>query len=95
MIEQPETMNDIERADVAHIKGLCVRDTRIDPRMTSLQLGDVLGVSPSNRGDNHTTSYCAPTRSVVALGDGRVGVQPVPELDDGSRLGIRHTGDTA
>ncbi len=33
--------------------------------------------------------------SVAALGDGRVGVQRVPELDDGSRLAIRRRGDTA
>ncbi len=33
--------------------------------------------------------------SVTALGDGRIDVQRVPELDDGFRLAIRHRGDTA
>jgi hypothetical protein len=54
-----------------------------------------LGVRPSNRRDSHITSCCAPRMSVATLGDGRIGVQRVPEVDDGSRLGIKHRGDTA
>ena len=42
---------------------------------------DALGVRPSNRHDNHVTSCCAPTLSVTALGDGRVGV-PCPIESD-------------
>jgi hypothetical protein len=33
----------------------------------------VLGACPSNRCDNHVPSRCAPTLSVAAPGDGRVG----------------------
>ena len=54
-----------------------------------------LGVRPSNRRDSHITSCCAPRVSVAALGDGRRGVQRVPELDGRSGLAIRRRGDTA
>jgi hypothetical protein len=54
-----------------------------------------LGVRPSNRHDSHITSCCAPRMYVATLGDGRIGVQRGPELDDGSRLVIKYRGDTA
>ena len=70
-------------------KTMSVGGTESDPQ-TSL----VLGVRLSNRRDSHTASCCALRMSVAALGDGRFGVQRVPELDDGPRP-IRRRADTA
>jgi hypothetical protein len=55
----------------------------------------LLGVRPSNRRDSHIPSCCARTTSVAALSDGRAGVRDVPEIEDGARVAIRRTGDTA
>jgi len=57
-------------------------------------LGGPLGVRPSNRGDDHIPSCCAPTMSVAAVGDG-LGV-PCP-IGPGTRIDLFLTwrGDTA
>ena len=57
------------------------------------QIDLYLGARPSNRCVSHITSCCAPTKSVAALGEGRV--RRVPEFDERVRPPIRRRGDTA
>jgi hypothetical protein len=54
-----------------------------------------LGVRPSNRGDNHIPSCCAPALSVAALGDGPVGVLCAIAPEEPIDLPVTRTGDTA
>jgi hypothetical protein len=54
-----------------------------------------LGVRPSNRRDIHIPSCCAPTMSITALGDGRVGVPFAIASDERIARSVRHKGDTA
>ena len=56
-----------------------------------VQVENALGVRPSNRCDNHVPSCCAPTISVTALGDGRLGVP----CSIGANERLTRRGDTA